>query len=286
MRILITGANGQLGSEIRALTLFYPKFNFFFANSQELNICNYKSLRNYASQNLIEVIINCAAYTAVDKAENNIEIATQINDIGVENIVKVIQAVNGRLIHISTDYVFNGNHFHPYLEEDLVSPIGVYGKTKRSGEEKVLNADINSIVIRTSWLYSSFGTNFVKTMLRLGKERAELGVVFDQVGTPTYAKDLAVACLEILSKEEQLNKKSSLYHFSNEGVASCYDFAKAIMQISSINCSVKPIESKDYPTIAERPFYSVLNKSKIKSHFQIQIPYWRDSLQKCISQLQ
>lgn len=286
MRILITGANGQLGSEIRALTSIYSNFNFFFADSKEVNICNYDLLKNYVSQNSIEAIINCAGYTAVDKAENDLETATQINVIGVENLVKVTQAVNGKLIHISTDYVFDGKNYKPYAEEDVVRPIGVYGKTKREGEEKVLNADVNAVVIRTSWLYSSFGANFVKTMLRLGKEREELGVIFDQVGTPTYAKDLAVACLEILSKKKQLNEVSNLYHFSNEGVASWYDFAKAIMQMAAIDCLVKPIESKEYPTPAERPFYSVLNKSKIKSDFKIEIPYWRDSLKKCISKLQ
>ena len=286
MRILITGANGQLGSEIRALTSLYTNFNFFFTDSKEVNICNYELLKNYVAENSIEAIINCAAYTAVDTAEKDVETATQINVVGVENLVKVTQAVNGKLIHISTDYVFNGKNCKPYAEEDLVSPIGVYGKTKREGEEKVLNAAINAVVIRTSWLYSSFGANFVKTMLRLGKEREELGVIFDQVGTPTYAKDLAVACLEILSKKKQINEASSLYHFSNEGVASWYDFAKAIMQMAAIDCLVKPIESKEYPTPAERPFYSVLNKSKIKSDFKIEIPYWRDSLKKCISKLQ
>jgi dTDP-4-dehydrorhamnose reductase len=286
MKILVTGANGQLGSEIRALASSYANFNFFFADVVEVDICDYKALKKYVLDNGIQAVINCAAYTAVDNAEADVIAATNINVSGVGNLVAVIGEVNGKLIHISTDYVFDGNQYKPYIEEDKVNPTSVYGKTKLAGEQKVLNASVNGIVIRTSWLYSSFGNNFVKTMMRLGNEREVLGVVFDQVGTPTYAKDLAVVCLNILFKKEQINQYGNLYHYSNEGVASWYDFSLAIMQLANIDCKVKPIETKEYPTPAKRPFYSVLNKSKIKSDFQIEIPFWRDSLNSCIRKLQ
>jgi len=195
--------------------------------------------------------------------------------------------VNGKLIHISTDYIFDGDHFLPYKESDPVSPIGVYGETKRLGELAVINSDIDSIVIRTSWLYSSYGNNFVKTMLRLGNEKENLGIIFDQVGTPTYARDLAKTCLEILcgDSSEDISKNGSLYHYSNEGVASWYDFAISIMELAGKNCKVNPIQTKDYPTLAKRPQYSVLNKSKIKTDFEIEIPYWRDSLKECIEKI-
>lgn len=285
MRILVTGANGQLGSEIKELVDLYSNHTFIFVGRSDLDICNYKALCEFVQQYEIEAIINCAAYTAVDKAETDSRVAEKVNGIAVENLVKVMQLVDGKLIQISTDYVFDGKNFIPYSESDVVKPLGVYGKTKLIGEEKVLSANVNAIVIRTSWLYSSFGNNFVKTMLRLGNERSNLNVIFDQVGTPTYAKDLAIACLEILSNNENLRSKGKLYHFSNEGVASWYDFAMAIMEIANINCNLRPIETKDYPTPAKRPFYSVLNKSKIKSDFQIEIPYWRDSLKICTEKL-
>ena len=198
MRVLITGSNGQLGSEIRDLVANYKKLDLFFKDLPGLDICNFNLLQSFIIDNNINVVINCAAYTAVDKAEQNAEIAEQVNSIGVSNLVNALEKVNGKLIHISTDYVFNGNHFMPYDESDSVSPIGVYGKTKRAGELAVINSALDAIVIRTSWLYSSYGNNFVKTMLRLGKQKEELGVIFDQVGTPTYARDLAKTCLEIL----------------------------------------------------------------------------------------
>jgi len=285
MNILITGANGQLGSEIKELAEIYNKYTFVFLDLPDLDICDYTALCEYVSANKIEAIINCAAYTAVDKAETDIDTAEKVNAIAVENLVKAMQTVQGKLIQISTDYVFDGTSHTPYVESDIVNPLGVYGSSKLNGEQKVLDADINGIVIRTSWLYSSFGNNFVKTMLRLGNERPTLNVIFDQVGTPTYAKDLALACLEILSNNEDLTSKGKLYHFSNEGAASWYDFAKAIMEIGDVNCDVSPIETKDYPTPAKRPFYSILNKSKIKADFQIKIPYWRDSLKDCILKL-
>jgi dTDP-4-dehydrorhamnose reductase len=287
MRVLLTGSNGQLGSEIKELTTNYKKVDFIFKDLPELDICNFEALQAFIIDQNINAVINCAAYTAVDKAEEDAQIAEQVNSIGVSNLVNALEKVKGKLIHISTDYVFDGNHFLPYKESDSVSPIGVYGETKRAGELAVLNADIDSIVIRTSWLYSSYGNNFVKTILRLGSEKENLGVIFDQVGTPTYARDLAKTCLEILcgDSSEDISKNGSLYHYSNEGVASWYDFAISIMELGGENCKVKPIQTKDYPTLAKRPHYSVLNKSKIKIDFKIEIPYWRDSLKDCLEKI-
>ena len=287
MRVLITGANGQLGSEIRELAANYRKLDFVFKDLPDLNICNFNLLQSFIIDNNINAVINCAAYTAVDKAEQDVDIAEKVNSEGVLNLVNAVQKVQGKLIHISTDYVFDGNHFLPYKESDPVSPIGVYGKTKRSGELAVLNSSIDAIVIRTSWLYSVYGNNFVKTMLKLGYDRDVLGVIFDQVGTPTNASDLAKTCLDILSykSSENIRANGKIYHYSNEGVASWYDFATAIMELGSLDCKVRPIETKDYPTSAKRPHYSVLNKTKIKTDFNIEIPYWRDSLDKCIEKL-
>ena len=287
MNILVTGSNGQLGSEIKDIAANYKNFNFFFSDLPVLDICNSHQLDVFFTENKINTVINCAAYTAVDKAEDDEINAKKVNSEGVLNLVNAVEKVNGKLIHISTDYVFDGNSFLPYKELDKVSPIGIYGNTKRSGELAVINSNIDGIVIRTSWLYSAYGANFVKTMLRLGNERDELGVIFDQVGTPTNASDLAKTCLDILSynSESKINSKGDIYHFSNEGVASWYDFALAIMKLGNADCKVKPIETKDYPTPAKRPHFSVLNKSKIKKDFEIEIPFWRDSLAVCISKL-
>ena len=287
MNILVTGSNGQLGSEIKDVVTNYKDFNFFFRDLPELNICDAEALNTFIFNRNINAVINCAAYTAVDQAEEDSEIAEKVNAKGVLNLVNALEKVEGKLIHISTDYVFDGNHSQPYKESDPVSPIGVYGETKRAGELAVLNSSIDAIVIRTSWLYSVYGNNFVKTMLRLGNDKESIKVVFDQVGTPTYAKDLAKTCLNILSDEGSkiISIKGSLYHYSNEGVTSWYDFASAIMGLGSLDCKVRPIETKDYPTPAKRPHYSVLNKSKIKTDFNIQIPNWRDSLDKCIEKL-
>ena len=287
MNILITGSNGQLGSEIKDLAANYPSFSFFFLDLPTLDICNSDQLDVFFKDKNINAVINCAAYTAVDKAEQDVDIAEKVNSEGVLNLVKAVRKVQGKLIHISTDYVFNGNNFLPYQELDEVNPIGVYGVTKRTGELAVINSDIDGIVIRTSWLYSAYGNNFVKTMLRLGNEKEELSVIFDQVGTPTNASDLAKACLDIfaIQKESKISLNGKLYHYSNEGVASWYDFAISIMELGEENCQVKPIQTKDYPTLAKRPHYSVLNKSKIKTDFKIEIPYWRDSLKKCIKKI-
>jgi len=287
MNILVSGSNGQLGSEIKDLVTNYKDFNFFFRDLPELNICDAEALNTFIFNQNINAVINCAAYTAVDQAEEDVVIAEQVNAKGVLNLVNALKKVDGKLIHISTDYVFDGTSFLPYKESDPVSPIGVYGKTKRAGELAVINSDIDSIVIRTSWLYSAFGNNFVKTMLKLGHDRDELGVIFDQVGTPTNASDLAKTCLDILSDKssENISANGKIYHYSNEGVASWYDFATAIMELGSLDCKVRPIETKDYPTPAKRPHYSVLNKTKINTDFNIEIPYWRDSLDKCIEKL-
>jgi dTDP-4-dehydrorhamnose reductase len=287
MNILVTGSNGQLGSEIKDLVTNYKDFNFFFRDLPKLNICDAEAINTFIFNQNINAVINCAAYTAVDQAEVDSEIAEKVNVKGVLNLTNALRKVNGKLIHISTDYVFDGNNFLPYKESDPVSPIGVYSKTKRAGELAVTNSDIDSIVIRTSWLYSAFGNNFVKTMLKLGHERNEIEVIFDQVGTPTNAADLAKTCLDILLDKSSANigTKGKIYHYSNEGVTSWYDFATAIMEFGSLNCKVIPIETKDYPTPAKRPHYSVLNKSKIKIDFNIEIPYWRDSLKDCIEKI-
>jgi dTDP-4-dehydrorhamnose reductase len=287
MNILVTGSNGQLGSEIKDIVANYKDFCFFFRDLPALDICNSKQLARFFTENSIDTVINCAAYTNVDKAEEDTEIAEKVNATGVLNLVNAVEKVQGKLIHISTDYVFDGSNFLPYQESDEVNPIGVYGNTKRRGELAVINSGIDGIVIRTSWLYSAYGNNFVKTMLRFGNERDELDVIFDQVGTPTSASDLAKTCLDILTykKDAKINSKGNIYHFSNEGVASWYDFAVAIMEFGKVDCQVKPIQTKDYPTLAKRPPFSVLNKTKIKTDFQIEIPYWRDALVACIQKL-
>ncbi|MDC0871029.1 dTDP-4-dehydrorhamnose reductase [Flavobacteriaceae bacterium] len=287
MKVLITGSNGQLGSEIKELASDYENLECIFKDLPELDICDKEALNTFITDQHINAVINCAGYTAVDKAEEEALIAQKVNSEGVLNLANALKKVDGKLIHISTDYVFDGNHSQPYKESDPVSPIGVYGQTKRAGELAVLNCSIDAIVIRTSWLYSVYGDNFVKTMLRLGNKKKSIQVVSDQKGTPTFAKDLAKTCLDILSdvSSTNLNKKGSLYHYSNEGVASWYNFATAIMKISNIDCRVIPIETKDFPTQARRPLYSVLDKSKIKSDFKLTIPYWRDSLANCIKKI-
>ena len=284
MRILITGSNGQLGSEIKDLVHLYKSTEFIFTNRHDLDICNFNKLENYIQEQKITGVINCAAYTDVDKAEENVEIVNQVNFKGVLNLVNALKAVNGKLIHISTDYVFDGKNSQPYNELDPVNPVGVYGESKRDGELAVINSSIDGIVIRTSWLYSSYGDNFVKKILHLGLEKKELSVVFDQLGTPTYARDLAKTCLKIIC-ENNLNKiseKRQIYHYSNEGVASWFDLATEIIKLGTIVCKVIPVLTKEFPTNAKRPHYSVLDKTNIKNDFNIEIPYWRDSLKDCI----
>jgi dTDP-4-dehydrorhamnose reductase len=287
MKVLITGSNGQLGSEIIDLACDYENLECVFKDLPELDICDTEVLNTFIIDQHINAVINCAGYTAVDKAEEDLVTASKVNAKGVLNLVNALKKVDGKLIHISTDYVFDGNHSQPYKESDPVSPKGVYGETKRAGELAVLNSSIDAIVIRTSWLYSAYGNNFVKTMLRLGNDKESTQVVFDQIGTPTFAKDLAKTCLDILSNTDStsISKKGKIYHYSNEGVTSWYDFARAIMEISNIDCNIIPIETKDYPTQAIRPLYSVLDKSKITSDFKVTIPHWRDSLANCLKKI-
>ena len=283
--ILVTGANGQLGSEIRDLSPLYPDYQFIFTDIEELDITDHNTVEKFIEKNKINVIINCAAFTAVDKAETEIEISDKINHLAVKNFAKIVREKEIKLIHISTDYIFDGNSYKPYTEKDTPNPQSIYGKTKLDGEKAMLKINPkNSIIIRTSWLYSSYGNNFVKTMLRLGKEKEELGVVFDQIGTPTYAGDLAKTILEILPNIK--NDTVEVLHYSNEGVCSWYDFAKTIFELENIPIRVNALESFEFPLPAKRPFYSILNKSKLKNKYQIEIPYWKDSLKICLRKLE
>ncbi len=285
-RILITGANGQLGSELQSLSTRETGFLFLFTDYDTLDITDKQAVEHFFTEELPDFVINCAAYTAVDKAELEEEAAIRLNSVAPGILATESKAISAKLIHISTDYVFDGTKNRPYNEDDPVKPLGVYGRTKREGEINTL-ANPDAMIIRTSWLYSSYGNNFVKTMVRLGKERQSLNVVFDQAGTPTYARDLAGTILEIIrnSAQDADSWKPGIYHYSNEGVCSWYDFALAIHHFAGISCHVHPVESKDFPTLTQRPYYSVLNKAKIKSTFGIAIPYWIDSLKKCIQQL-
>jgi len=286
-KILITGANGQLGSEIRKSCDLFPDFSFVFTDLNELDITSPSAVEAMLAEEKPQWLINCAAYTAVDKAETEEETAWLINAVAPAILAEKSKAVGCRFVQISTDYVFDGKNYRPYIEDDEVCPTSVYGSTKLEGELISLTNNPETLVIRTSWLYSSFGSNFVKSMIKLGKERDSLNVIFDQIGTPTYAGDLAEAILEIIRKTESGESEfiPGTYHYSNEGVCSWYDFALAIHHFYGINCAVNAIESKDYPSPVARPPYSVLNKSKIKSIFGIQIPYWRTSLEKCILEI-
>lgn len=287
--VLVTGANGQLGSELKSLiqndqTSNTTKQTFHFTDRDTLDITDKKAIEDYCSSNAISYIINAAAYTAVDKAEDDQDNADKVNHIAVKNLALTAKKQNISLIHISTDYVFDGKNYKPYTEADPTNPQSIYGATKLAGEEVMQETNpANSIIIRTSWVYSSYGANFVKTMLRLGKERDELGVIYDQVGTPTYAKDLAQTILDIIPQIK--NDKVEIYHYSNEGVLSWYDFAKEIMRMAKLECKINPIETKEYPTPAKRPHYSLLNKAKIKKEFGLIIPYWKDSLDECLQAL-
>ena len=272
-RILVTGANGQLGTELQKLL---P--NAIFADVDVLDITDLDAVKKFVNDNQIDTIVNCAAYTAVDKAEDDTELAKRINEDGPRNL-----GLSGaKVIHISTDYVFDGTNHKPYLPEDKTNPVSVYGKTKRAGELAVLDNAKVAVVIRTAWLYSAHGNNFVKTMRRLGAEKESLNVVADQIGSPTFAEDLAQAIVTILPQMNETNK--GIYHYTNEGVCSWYDFATEIMNLSGLDCKVNPIPSSAYPTKATRPFYSVLSKEKIKNVFNIESPHWKESLVKCLKQ--
>ncbi|MFA6778856.1 MAG: dTDP-4-dehydrorhamnose reductase [Paludibacteraceae bacterium] len=281
MNVLVTGANGQLGNSIRKISEEYSSNNYFFTDMPEVDITNLALLEGLMKEKKIGAIINCAAYTAVDRAEDDAALAAKINVDGPRNLAIAAKNANAKLVHISTDYVFDGKCNLPLKETDNTAPIGVYGRTKRAGEVAVEEVGGDAIIIRTAWLYSEFGGNFVKTMLRLGKEKTEMGVVYDQIGTPTFATDLAYAIMDLLTKGFS---GFTLYHFSNEGVISWYDFAKTVFDLSGINMKLNALESSEYPSKAERPAYSVLNKKKIKQA-GVRVPYWRDSLIKCLDLL-
>ena len=270
MNILITGCNGQLGNEMQLLEKENPQHTYYNTDVQELDITNQEAVSRFVDDHQIDGIVNCAAYTAVDKAEDNQELAEAVEKRG------------GWFIQISTDYVFDGTNHTPYVETDPVCPNSTYGRTKLAGEQAAQQACSRTMIIRTAWLYSTFGNNFVKTMIRLGNEKSELGVIFDQIGTPTYARDLALCIMTAINQ----GVKPGVYHFSNEGVISWYDFTKAIHRIAGINdCHVRPLHTSEYPTPAARPHYSVLDKTKIKQTYGIEIPYWEESLRECIAKL-
>ena len=282
MNILVTGCNGQLGNEMQRLEKDNPQHTYFNTDVAELDITNEEAINRFVEDNQIDGIVNCAAYTAVDKAEENQELCMKLNATAPEYLARAIEKRGGWLIQISTDYVFDGTNHTPYVETDSVCPNSTYGRTKLAGEQAAQQACSRTMIIRTAWLYSTFGNNFVKTMIRLGNEKPELGVIFDQIGTPTYARDLAVAIFAAINQ----GVKSGIYHFSNEGVISWYDFTKAIHRIAGITtCHVRPLHTSEYPTPAARPHYSVLDKTKIKQDYGIVIPYWEESLRECMAKL-
>ncbi|MDL2276994.1 dTDP-4-dehydrorhamnose reductase [Parabacteroides sp. OttesenSCG-928-G07] len=280
-QVLVTGAKGQLGQAIHQLTAHYPTFHFRFTDIDTLDICNRDDVYAFLKSYPADYIINCAAYTAVDKAESEPEMAFRINSDAVRNLAEIAVEAGAKIIHISTDYVFDGRSYIPYVEDDATNPLSVYGRSKLAGEDILQTICPESVILRTAWLYAEQGANFVNTMLRLGKEKEELGVVFDQVGTPTYARDLAEAILSILAQGEN-NFARGIYHYSNEGVCSWYDLAVKIMDLAGLRCRINPLETKDYPTKAVRPAYSVLNKKKIKDSYKIVIPHWEESLRLMI----
>ena len=282
MNILVTGANGQLGNEMQVLARENLQHTYFFTDVQELDICDEQAVYAYVSEHKIDIIVNCAAYTAVDKAEDNVELCDKLNNIAPGYLARAAQANGAAMIQVSTDYVFDGTAHIPYTEEEPTCPASDYGSTKLAGEQNVMDHCEKAMVIRTAWLYSIYGNNFVKTMIRLGQERDSLGVIFDQIGTPTYANDLAQAIFAAINK----GVVRGIYHFSDEGVCSWYDFTVAIHRLAGIaSCKVKPLHTADYPAKAPRPHYSVLDKTKIKDTFGIEIPHWEESLKRCINQL-
>lgn len=284
MKVMVTGAYGQLGSSLSELSAQFSGLQLILTDFDSLDITDRDSVVGYIESNRPDFLVNCAAYTAVDKAETDMESAFRLNALGPENLAIACRQIGARLIHVSTDYVFDGKNNRPYSEEDLPNPQGVYGSTKLEGEKLVMKQLPESVIIRTSWLYSSYGHNFVKTMIRLGSEKDSLNVVYDQTGTPTYAGDLALTILKVISHSAKSPDywKSGIYHYSNLGVCSWYDFAVEIHKMAGISCRVTPVLSAAFQTVAKRPSYSVLDKSKIQTVYGIEIPYWRDSLMKCI----
>lgn len=282
MNILITGCNGQLGNEMQLLEKENPQHQYFNTDVAQLDITNPEAIEEFVNNNAIAIIVNCAAFTAVDKAESSQELCHLLNAKAPEYLAAAVAKRGGYLVQVSTDYVFDGTNHTPYTEDEATCPNSVYGSTKLEGEKLAMAACANTMIIRTAWLYSTFGNNFVKTMIRLGQEKPELGVIFDQIGTPTYAGDLAAAIMAAINH----GIVPGIYHFSNEGVISWYDFTKAIHRIAGItSCHVKPLHTAEYPTPAARPHYSVLDKTKIKQTYGIEIPYWEESLEKCVAKL-
>lgn len=282
MNILVTGANGQLGNEMRVVAGGQTALVYHFTDVAELDICDEQAVERFVVEGAIDCIVNCAAYTNVNKAEEDAVLCDRLNHLAPANLARVAARHRIGLVHVSTDYVFNGEHHVPYREDDATCPNSVYGTTKLAGEEAIRTIHPEAVIIRTAWLYSSFGNNFVKTMLRLGKEREELGVVFDQIGTPTYARDLARAIQHIVGS----GIVPGIYHYSNEGVCSWYDFTKAIFDLVGITtCCLKPLHTDEYPTPAARPHYSVLDKTKIKQTYGVKVPHWIDSLRECIKMM-
>ena len=291
MRILITGKNGQLGKSLHKLVSEKKYDNeFIFVGREELDLSNNNSIINYFdNHDKFDIIINCAAYTAVDKAEEEVKLANQINYLAVRQLAEIAKAQKAKLIHISTDYVFDGESNKSYTEADETNPINVYGKTKLAGEKALQVIMLtNAIIIRTSWVYSEYGNNFVKTMLNLGKERDELNVVSDQIGSPTYATDLAETILKIIDNKNYQDKEQSteIYHYSNEGEIGWYDFAKEIFKLAKIDCKVCPITTEQYPTPAKRPKSTFMDKGKIVEKFSIKTPYWKETLCLCINNIE
>lgn len=284
MNILITGANGQLGNMMRLLSVESKSDSYFFTDVAELDITKLNDIRAFVKNNNINIIVNCAAYTNVDKAEDDVELADLINNKAVENLAVAAKECDCALIHVSTDYVFSGKGNLPCTEEQVTSPLGIYGKTKLDGELAVQKTACKYLIFRTAWLYSEFGNNFVKTMIRLTTEKDSLKVVVDQVGSPTYAGDLANLIFSIIEKRQH-EEYQGIYHFSNEGVCSWYDFAKEISSIAGTDCNIQPCHSDEFPSKVTRPAFSVLDKTKVKNDFQFAVPYWKDSLIKCINKL-
>lgn len=281
-KILVTGSNGQLGNELKELASMYPQFQFIFLNRKELSITDKPSVENFFKKYQPSYLINCAAHTAVDKAESEVELANEINGAAVGHLALICKQYNTKFIHISTDYVFNGNAAPPLKETDEASAVNAYGASKLLGEKLALQNNSESIIIRTSWVYSFYGSNFVKTIMRLMNEKESVGVVKDQMGSPTYAADLAEAIMQIISSGRW---QGGIYHFSNEGIISWFDFANEIKQLINSNCIIRPLTTAQFPTPAKRPKYSVLDKTKIKKTFSIQLKDWKTSLKTCIEKL-
>lgn len=284
MNILVTGSNGQLGSDLKDLSVSYPSYQFIFTDKEELDITQADVVQKFLKKRKVECVINCAGYTAVENAEDDKDGATLLNATAVRYLSEATAKTGALMIHISTDYVFDGKHFRPYTEQDTANPKTVYGKTKFDGEIEALFNARRALIIRTSWLYSSHGNNFVKTVIDKARKDDELRVVFDQTGTPTYAADLAKAILDVIPKVPP-RIRAEVYNYSHEGVASWYDFAKAIIDLKGIDCKITPILSKDIQTKAIRPHYSVLDKTRIKKDFGVVIPHWRDGLVRCLKNL-